>query len=172
MRERSASQRVPYAQWVEDGHIIMVPGDVLDYEYVYEQIDADRERFDVKEIGFDRWGASQVYVRMAGVGQEMVQIGQGFASLSAPMKELEKLLRSKRIAVGQNPVLRWNAHNLVAATDAADNVKPDKKKSTEKIDGMVALIMGLARATLHDPDAHTSMYDDPAIAAVAEPADG
>lgn len=167
MRERSASQRVPYMQWVADGHISMVPGDVLDYEYIYEQIDADRERFDVKEIGFDRWGASQVYVRMAGVGQEMVQIGQGFASLSAPMKQLETLLRAKKIAVGLNPVLRWNAHNLVASTDAADNVKPDKKRSTEKIDGMVALIMGLARATLHDPEGERSMYDDPAFAAVA-----
>lgn len=166
MRERSASQRVPYLQWVADGHINMVPGDVLDYEYIYEQIDADRERFDVKEIGFDRWGASQVYVRMAGVGQEMVQIGQGFASMSAPMKQLETLLRAKKIAVGQNPVLRWNAHNLVAATDAADNVKPDKKRSTEKIDGMVALIMGLARATLHDPEAGGSVYDDRGVLAL------
>lgn len=163
MRERSKAQRVPYPAWVEQGYIEMIPGDVVDYEYVYRRIDADRERFDVKEIAFDRWGASQVYVRMATAGQTMVQIGQGYASMSAPMKTLETLLRSRQIAVGTNPVLRWNAHNLVAASDEHANIKPDKKRSTEKIDGMVALMMGLARATLHDPEASASVYEERGI---------
>ena len=144
-------------------HIIMVPGDVLDYGTSMSRSTPTGERFNVEEIGFDRWGASQVYVRMAGVGQVMVQIGQGFASMSAPMKQLETLLRAKKIAVGLNPVLRWNAHNLVASTGAADNVKPDKKRSTEKIDSMVALIMGLARATLPRPGGRAQRLRGPGV---------
>ena len=80
---------------------------------------------------------------------EMVQFGQGFASMNAPMKELEKLILSKRLAHGGNPVLSWMAHNLVALQDPSGNLKPDKEKSIEKIDGMVALCMGLDRATRH-----------------------
>jgi phage terminase large subunit-like protein len=163
--ERSRSQRAPYQAWADAGYLTMTPGEVIDYEYVYRQIDEDRERFDVREIAFDRWGASQVYVRMAGAGATMVQMGQGFASMAGPMKELEALIIGRRIAVGDNPVLRWNAHNLVAARDEAGNLKPDRRRSTEKIDGMVALVMGLSRATLHDAADAGSMYDDPAIVA-------
>ena len=79
--------------------------------------------------------------------------------MSAPMKELEKLIVSRGLAHGDNPVLTWMAYNMVAMRDAAGNVKPDKKNSGEKIDGLVAMIMGLARATLHDPDALRSVYD-------------
>ena len=76
------------------------------------------------------------------------------------MKELEKLIVSRKLAHGDNPVLTWMAHNLVATKDPAGNLKPDKKASNEKIDGMVALVMSLARATLHDPEAGGSVYDE------------
>ena len=81
------------------------------------------------------------------VGLTLVQFGQGFASMSGPMKELEKLVLQHRLAHGNNPVLTWMADNLVAVEDPAGNIKPDKARSREKIDGMVALIMGLDRAT-------------------------
>jgi phage terminase large subunit-like protein len=73
-------------------------------------------------------------------------MGQGFASMAAPTKELLNLTLSRKLRHGGNPVLRWMADNLVVRQDPAGNVKPDKSKSTEKIDGMVALIMGLDRA--------------------------
>ena len=76
----------------------------------------------------------------------MVAFGQGFASMNAPMKELEKLILSGKIGHGGNPVLTWMADNVVASQDPAGNIKPDKKKSTERIDGIVALIMALDRA--------------------------
>jgi phage terminase large subunit-like protein len=159
MITRSRAQRVPYDEWGQQGYITIIPGEVIDYEYIYAQIDQDAQTFDIKEIAYDRYGAAEIYVRMAKVGMSMVQFGQGFISMSPPMKELEKLVISQKIAHGGNPVLAWNAHNLVAATDSAGNIKPDKKKSTEKIDGMVAAIMALDRATRHDDTVGHSVYE-------------
>ncbi len=160
MHERSRRDQVPYDAWVRDGWITAIPGDVIDYEWIYRQIDEDAQLYDLQEIGFDRWGAAAIYLWMANRGLTVVQIGQGYASMSAPMKEVEKLIVSGQLAHGDNPVLTWMAYNMVAQRDAAGNVKPDKKNSGEKIDGMVAMIMGVARATLHDPDAGRSVYED------------
>jgi phage terminase large subunit-like protein len=135
---------------------------VIDYAFIYAQIDKDSQAFDLREVGFDRWGAASVYLWFAQREMTVVQIGQGYQSMSPPMKELEKLIVSRKLAHGDNPVLTWMAHNLVGTKDPAGNIKPDKKHSGEKIDGMVALIMGLARATLYDSEAG-SMYDDVAI---------
>lgn len=159
MHERSRRDQVPYDAWARAGWITAIPGDVIDYEWIYRQIDEDAQRYDLQEIGFDRWGAAAIYLWMANRGLTVVQIGQGYASMSAPMKELEKLIVSGALAHGDNPVLTWMAYNMVAMRDAAGNVKPDKKNSGEKIDGLVAMIMGLARATLHDPDSLRSIYD-------------
>ena len=160
MHERSRRDQVPYDAWVRDGWITAIPGDVIDYEWVYRQIDEDAQRYDLREIGFDRWGAAAIYLWMANRGLTVVQIGQGYASMSAPMKEVEKLIVAGHLAHGDNPVLTWMAYNMVAMRDAAGNVKPDKKNSGEKIDGMVAMIMGVARATVHDPDALRSVYEE------------
>jgi phage terminase large subunit-like protein len=149
MHERSKRDRVPYETWVRQGYIEATPGNVIDYEYILAQIDEDMQLFDIKEIAFDRWGASKIQTNLMDMGGDefLVQFGQGFASMNAPMKELEKLVLSHKLAHGNNPVLTWMAGNLVAAIDAAGNMKPDKSRSIEKIDGMVALIMGLDRAT-------------------------
>lgn len=149
MHERSRRDRVPYEAWVRQGYITATPGNVVDYDYIFEQVDQDAQRYDIKEIAFDRWGAARVSQVLTEQGMEMVQFGQGFASMNAPMKELEKLILARDIAHGGNPVLSWMAHNLVARQDPAGNLKPDKEASTEKIDGMVALLMGLDRATRH-----------------------
>ncbi|MEM7131186.1 MAG: terminase TerL endonuclease subunit [Chloroflexota bacterium] len=143
---RSKRDRVPYDVWVRQGYMQSTPGDVIDYDFILAQIDQDAERYDLQEIAFDRWGATKLQTDMQEQGHEIVQFGQGFASMSGPMKELEKLILSEKIAHGGNPVLTWMAHNLVAREDPAGNIKPDKEKSIEKIDGMVALIMGLDRA--------------------------
>lgn len=160
MHERSRRDQVPYDAWCREGWITAIPGDVIDYEYVFAQIDQDAQTYDLHEIGFDRWGAAAIYLWMANRGLTVVQIGQGYASMSAPMKEVEKLIVSRQLAHGDNPVLTWMAYNLVAQRDAAGNIKPDKKHSGEKIDGMVAMIMGVARATLHDPEAGRSIYEE------------
>lgn len=149
MHTRSHNDRVPYETWVRQGYITATPGNVIDYDWVIAQIDQDMTQFDLKEIAFDRWGAAKIQTELMDRGGEdfLVQFGQGFVSMSPPMKELEKLILSHKLEHGNNPVLNWMAGNLVSREDPAGNIKPDKEKSLERIDGMVALIMALDRAT-------------------------
>ncbi|MBX3014844.1 MAG: terminase large subunit [Caldilineaceae bacterium] len=154
MRERSRRDRVPYEAWVRQGYVATTPGNVIDFEFILAALDEDAQRYDIAEVGFDRWGAAWIQTKLIERGGEdwLIQIGQGFASLSAPMKELERLVLDDRLAHGGNPVAAWMADNLVARQDPAGNIKPDKEKSVEKIDGMVMLIMALDRATRHQPE--------------------
>lgn len=146
MHERVRRDRVPYDAWVRHGYMEATPGNVIDYEWILVQIDKDAQRYDIQEIAFDRWGATRITIQIQERGLELVQFGQGYVSMSPPMKELEKLILSQKIAHGADPVLAWMADNLVARQDPAGNIKPDKEKSIERIDGIVALIMGLDRA--------------------------
>lgn len=167
LHDRVRRDRVPYDAWVRQGFMTATPGNVVDYDYVLAQIGEDREAFDLQQVAFDRWGAAQIQSQLIDKhGEEfLVQFGQGFASMSAPMKELEKLILGHQLAHGNNPVLTWMADNLVAREDPAGNIKPDKEKSTEKIDGMVALIMALDRATRHEGP-RRSVYEDRGLEAV------
>lgn len=164
MRERTKGDRVLYETWVRQGHMLVTPGNVIDHDFIVSEIDELAQRYDIKEIAFDRWGAAQIQTTLQGMGGEdfLVQFGQGFASMSAPTKELERLIGAGRLAHGGQPVLTWMAGNVVASKDAAGNIKPDKAKSTEKIDGIVALIMALDRATRHQPEPE-SVYEERGI---------
>lgn len=147
MVERVRRDQVPYDTWARLGYLRLTPGNVVDYDFILAEIITLREQFDIREVGFDRWGASQISQKLMEMGGDewVVPIGQGFASMSPPMKETGKLIASGKLAHGNNPVLTWMADNLVAREDPAGNIKPDKEKSREKIDGMVALIMGVDR---------------------------
>lgn len=143
---RERRDRVPYRTWANQGHIELIPGDVIDQKIIEAAILADAQKFALQDIGFDTWNAMQMAMQLEANGAQMVKFGQGFASMSEPTKELEKLVISQRIAHGGNPVLRWMASNVMLETDAAGNVKPSKKKSRERIDGIVATVMALGRA--------------------------
>ncbi len=158
MVQRARKDRVPYDAWVRAGLITATEGNVIDYDYIVRDIEALGERFNIKEIAFDRWGAIQVSRRLGDAGFTMVGFGQGFASMSAPTKDLLRLAVDGKLAHGGNPVLRWMADNMVVSMDAAGNVKPNKEKSREKIDAMVAGIMGLDRAVRHEPP-RKSVYE-------------
>ena len=146
---RTRDDGVHYQQWVREGYIEATPGNVIDYDWIFEQIEEDLDAYDIDQIAFDRWGAARVVQVLENKGATMAQFGQGFASMNPPMKELERLVLSGKIRHGNNPVLTWMADNLVARMDPAGNIKPDKDKSREKIDGMVALIMALDLALRH-----------------------
>jgi phage terminase large subunit-like protein len=165
--ERSHKDRVPYEAWVRQGYIEATPGNVIDYEWILAQVDEDMQAYDVREIAFDRWGASRLQTQLMELGGDefLIQFGQGFVSMSPPMKDLEKLILGHKLAHGGNPVLTWMAHNLVAREDPAGNIKPDKEKSLERIDGMVALIMGLDRA-LRRGMPRASVYETRGLEAV------
>ncbi|HEY8836355.1 MAG TPA: terminase TerL endonuclease subunit, partial [Dehalococcoidia bacterium] len=150
---------VPYEQWARDGWIDATPGNVTDYSAIRAAIKQDADTCDLREIGYDRWNASQLVGELEEDGATMVPIGQGFASMNAPSKELERLIASGQIRHGGNPVLRWMISNVAAATDPAGNIKPDKQRSSEKIDGVVALVMALSRAVANAGGTGTSKYD-------------
>ena len=135
--------RVPYRGWQLDGYLISIPGETIDYEFVWKTIEEDAKKFKIKQVGFDRWGSQSTYLALEKAGIESVAVGQGFTSMSAPMKELERLIVGEKLRHGDNPVLTWMAHNVVASVDAAGNIKPDKAKSRLKIDGIVAMVMAL-----------------------------
>ncbi len=156
---RVRRDHVPYDVWERQGLFHVTEGNVVDYSFVRRTINHLHTEFNIKEIGVDRWNATQLITDLEGDGFTMVPIGMGFKEMSPGMKELYKLLLEGRIIHGGNPVLRWMAGNVVAEIDAAENIKPSKKKSTEKIDGIVAWIMGLDRAIRHEQQG--SVYDDP-----------
>jgi len=160
MRQRSRRDQVPYDAWVRAGYIMATPGNVVDYSFILAQLDEDAQRYDIQEVAFDRWGAAQIQTQLMEKGGEdwLVQFGQGFASMSPPMKELERIVLDAKLAHGNNPVSNWMVANLVARLDAAGNIKPDKERSIEKIDGPVMLIMALDRATRHQPEPE-SVYE-------------
>ncbi len=166
MREREARDQVPYSVWIREGFITATPGNVIDYKFIFEALKKLREEFDILEIAYDRWGASKLTQDLQEASFNMVPFGQGFGSMSAPSKELERLVLSGRIHHGGNPILRWNADNVVTVSDAAGNIKPDKAKSNKRIDGIVAAIMGLDRAIRHNQNAGTSIYESRGFASM------
>ncbi len=146
---RTRDAGVHYDQWVREGYIEATPGNVIDYEWIFERMEQDADDYDIDQTAFDRWGAARVVQVLEAKGMTMVQFGQGFASMNPPMKELERLILAGKIRHGNNPVLTWMMDNVVARMDPAGNIKPDKAKSREKIDGVVALIMALDLALRH-----------------------
>lgn len=160
--ERVRTDRVPYDRWRDRGLLEATEGNVIDYRSIRKTIETLGERYNIREIAFDRWGSAAISQDLQGTGFEMVQFGQGFASMSAPTKELLRLVLGGRIRHGGNPVLRWMVDNLSVRTDPADNVKPDKASSREKIDGVVALVMALDRA-IRVPRSEGSVYEKEGI---------
>lgn len=163
MRLRTRRDRVPYEAWCANGLITATPGNVIDYAWIIDQVQKDAEEYDLQEIAFDRWGATLIYQQLTDLGMQVVEFGQGFASMSPPAKELEKLVLSKMLRHGGNPVLTWMADNVVVVMDPAGNIKPAKDRSLEKIDGIVALIMALDRALHGEKNNQVSRYETEGI---------
>jgi len=146
IRTRSRRDGVPYDQWADQGYLVATEGNVIDYAFIREAIHQDAERFRIKRIAFDRWNSTHLVQELQADGFEMVGFGQGYASMAAPVRELEKLIRGDELAHGGHPVLRWMCSNIAPAVDPAGNTKFDKGRSGDKIDGMVALAMALGIA--------------------------
>jgi phage terminase large subunit-like protein len=163
--ERSRRDRVPYDAWVRNGLIKTTPGNVIDYNFIIRDIEALGEKYNIAEIAFDRWGAFQVSQTLEAAGFTMVAFGQGFASMSPPMTEFMRLIMNKKIMHGGNPVLRWMADNLIVSTDAAGNIKPDKAKSREKIDGVISTVQALDRSIRHEKKP-VSVYEKRGLIAI------
>lgn len=143
IKTRSKADRVPYDLWNKQGHIEATPGSVVDYSFILKRIEAIGKKYQLKAVLFDRWGATKIIKDLEDMGLTVLEFGQGFASMSPPSKELEKLILERKIIFPDNPVLKWCFSNVIAETDAAGNVKPSKKRSREKIDLVVSTVMAL-----------------------------
>jgi phage terminase large subunit-like protein len=159
---RVRRDHVPYDVWEKQGYIKTTEGNVVHYGVIENFIEELGTKYNIKEIAFDRWGAVQMTQNLEGLGFTVVPFGQGFKDMSPPTKELMKLTLEGKIAHSGHPVLRWCIDNIFVRTDPAGNIKPDKEKSTEKIDGAVALIMALDRA-IRNKRSNGSVYDDRGI---------
>src|SRR5665213_214240 len=146
VEQRVREGRVPYDVWKREGFLQTTPGNVVDYDQVREFIVRFRDRYELQEVAFDPWNATQIATQLTSAGITMVEFRQGFASMSEPTKQLMTLVLGNTLAHLGNPILKWMASNLVVKQDEAGNLKPNKEKSSEKIDGIVAAIMGLGRA--------------------------
>jgi len=156
--KRSKEDNVPYDVWAEDGLVHSTPGNAIDYSYIEQTILNDYEVYNIARLGRDRWQSTQMGQNLEAEGIEVVPIGQGFKGMSEPMKEIEVYVLKNKLIHFNHPVLRWMVENTVAKTDAADNIKPDKDKSNERIDGVTALTMAMD-CYIREED-NSSIYED------------
>lgn len=158
--ERSKNAAL-YRQWVDAEILQTTPGDAIDYGFIKAQVLKDAQTFDLIDLNVDRlFQGQQLSTDLSEEGLQVFPMGQGFASMAAPMVEFERRLRSRQLHHGGHPILRWMADNVVVKPDPAGNLKIDKAKSQEKVDGIVAMVMALDRVTRHSDDAGATAYDD------------
>lgn len=148
---RERRDKVPYLTWEKSGLLTLTPGTVIDYSIIRKDLNTLARLFHVVEIAFDPWNSAHIVQELTSDGFDMIEFGQNFGHMSPPCKELEKQVLGGTLSHGGNEVLRWMASNAYADLDGAGNMKPSKKKSREKIDGIVALAMALGRAIAHSP---------------------
>jgi phage terminase large subunit-like protein len=147
LEERADRDRMPYRRWVDEGWIEVTPGNVIDHAEIKAAVLADSKHFDLQDIAFDPWNATQLSSELTSDGVNMVEFIQGLRSYTAPTKELQALLAGRKLDHGNNPVLTVMASNLKVQRDKNFNEMPHKQHSIGRIDGMCALIMAIGRYT-------------------------
>lgn len=157
--------------WVRQGFLVTTPGNVADYDFIKEQIRRDRDAFKVKSIGYDPWNSSQLTNDLVSERAPMVKVRQGFMTMSPVLKEIQRLTlqgtpEAPALRHGGNPVARWCVDNLAVAMDPAGNVKPDKKSSGDKIDGVSALATAMAEVLARPPRRKSRYADEDEIMVV------
>ena len=155
---RVRRDHVMYDVWEKQGFIQTTEGNVVHYGFIEKFIRKLGEKYDIREIAYDRWNASMMVQALEDDGFTLVPFGQGYRDMSGPTKDLMRLVLERSLRHNNHPVLRWNMDNVFARSDPAGNIKIDKQKSTEKVDGAVALVMALDRAMKNQGGG--SVYDD------------
>jgi phage terminase large subunit-like protein len=145
-RKRNDAAGNSIRQWIADGFIVATEGNVTDYSFIKAKIVQLATEYDIKDIAFDRFNASQLVIELQNEGITMFPFGQGFVSMSTPTKELERMVKNKQLRHAGNPVTRWMMSNVLLRSDPAGNVKIDKAKSGDKVDGPVSVVMALGTA--------------------------
>jgi len=162
--ERDAPKS-PYRRWVEAGALKTTPGNVTDYDFIEEAVRADAEMFRCMGLAIDPWNATQVAVHLGEDGLPVTLYRQGFRTMAAPSKETERLYLGGALEHGSHPVLEWMWRNATYRQDPAGNIKPDKERAAEKIDGVVATVMGIGLANA-EKTAPPSVYRERGVIVV------
>lgn len=146
LKKRAHRDRADYELWVRDGFLTATPGETIDYDVIEDDVARLLSSLasGCEAIDYDPWGSKQLRQHLEKAGANIFELRQGFASISPPMKEAERLVVDRALRHGGNPVLRWMVSNTVTVQDPAGNIKPDRKKSRSRIDGVVALIMAIS----------------------------
>lgn len=153
---RTKQGNVPYQVWHRAGHLVATPGNVTDYAFIERDILWALETFNVQAIGFDPWNATDLVNRLLEKNAPMVLFRQGHGSFNGPMKELDRLYLKGLLDHGGDPILAWNASNVVARKDVNENIAPDKSRSQEKIDDYVALVMAIGMSSAAETNVYQS----------------
>ena len=143
VEERVKKKGINYDAWIRSGHVRITQGNVTDYDFIRSDINALRDKYKIKKIAYDRWNSSQLIINLVSDGLTMHPYGQGYASMSAPTKEFERQLMTGNANLEGNPVMEWHLSNVLIIRDPAGNIKIDKDKSSEKVDGPVTAVMAL-----------------------------
>ena len=160
MLEKIRKENINYDKWVAEGYVTVTPGNVIDYDFVKTDILRIVADYDLRTSAYDRWNSSQTIIDLQNEGMECNPFGQGYGSMSAPTKEFEKLVLTGKIEHFGNPVLRWMLASTLVKTDPAGNIKPDKEKSTQKIDGIVASNMSLGEWMTAQANDESNPYEN------------
>lgn len=135
-----------YGGWAEEGLLHVTPGAMTDLNLVEQEVREDMSRFNVHQVVYDPWQATQMATSLSDDDVPMLECRMTTSHLSDPMKSLEALVLDGRIRHDGNPIMTWMMGNVVARVDANDNVFPRKERYEQKIDGPVALIMAMSAA--------------------------
>jgi phage terminase large subunit-like protein len=134
-----------YRKWMEQENLVATDGNVTDLAYIKDQVLSMCEKYNVREIAFDPYGANELSASLIDKGLPMIKFGQGILSMSGPSKSFEKLVKAGHLVHGNDPILTWMASNAVVYNDPNDNIKVKKDTDAAKIDGIIAAIMALGR---------------------------
>ncbi|KVP71063.1 terminase [Burkholderia ubonensis] len=157
---QEGSDAAPYKKWADAGWLTVTSGAVTDYSIIRDTIIGACRKFEVQDIAFDPWNATQIVNELLEADIPMVQVQQNMSGLSPGAKQLERLVYGSGMRHGGNPVMRWCASNVTLMLDSNDNIRPDKKKSRPngRIDPIVAACMATTRAVTYQPEADPEIY--------------
>jgi phage terminase large subunit-like protein len=159
MERRANRDRVPYLQWMHDGHLVATSGNTVDYDFVRKTIRDWSEEFSIRQIGYDRWNATDIVMRLKDVDRfDCVPIAQKGKAANSSTKAITRAVESRRLRHDGHPILRWNMANAAVEVDAEGDIFLSKKVATERIDGAAALRMAV-ECMEREPDP-MSAYED------------
>lgn len=162
--QRKAESKLPWDDWVASGALEVTPGDIVDQDYIMAAVIEGLGQFDVERIGYDPWGSTKLVTDLEKEGVSvdlLVRIRQGILSLGEPTKQFERLVFGAKLDHGGHPLLAWMAGNALVRFDENLNYMPAKKRSADKIDGIMAAVMGQAVWLEAQGPIPSNPWDDP-----------